>query len=197
MGCTNGSSLPNSAKTSKNQKDIKKSQNTPSNKVIEVSFRCTYDIRYLSDVQIINNRDIDETDINEEIKSKIKILNGDKKEELIFKKTFNETGINTIDFIIEGKLNNMSYMFYNCSEIKEIEFISFDTSEVTKMKELFSGCKKLEYLDLTNFNISNVIDMESMFNECYKLKEIKGINNFNTSNVISMGNMFNICTELN
>ena len=63
MGCTNGHSLPNSEKTSKNPNDNKKSENTPLNKAKEVSFRCTYDIRYLRDVQIINNRDRD--DINE------------------------------------------------------------------------------------------------------------------------------------
>ena len=71
-------------------------------------------------IQIINDRIEDK--INKEIKSKIKILNGDKKEKLIFRKKFNKIGKNTIYFIIEEKLNNMSFMFNNCTPLKEINF---------------------------------------------------------------------------
>ena len=56
--------------------------------------------KYKWKIQIINDTDINNK-INKEIKSKIKILNDNKKEELIFTKKFNKTGINTIDFIIE------------------------------------------------------------------------------------------------
>ena len=49
-----------------------------------ISFRCTYLIKDNDEIQIINNRG--KVEINEEIESKIKILNGNKKEALIFKK---------------------------------------------------------------------------------------------------------------
>jgi hypothetical protein len=54
----------------------------------EISFRCTYDVKNYNETKIINdrcyvnNREV----INEEIKSKIKILNNTKKEE--FRKIF-------------------------------------------------------------------------------------------------------------
>jgi len=80
--------------------------------------RCSYLIKDNNETQIINYRG--KVDINEEIESKVKILNGNIKEKLIFKKKFNKVGINTIDFIIEGKLNNMSFMFNNCSTLKQI-----------------------------------------------------------------------------
>ena len=115
--------------------------------------KCIYEIKDYNPTQIINYRS--ENYINEEIESKIKILNGDTKEKLILKKTFNKIGINTIYFIIEEKLNNMSYMFKDCSSLKEINFISFETVQVTKMRAMFDGCNELEYLDLSNFNISN------------------------------------------
>ena len=83
----------------------------------KISFRCTYQIENDYETQIINDRG--ETDINEAIKSKIKILNGEKEEELIFKKKFNKIGLNTIDFIIEGKLTNMSFIFNSCSSLKK------------------------------------------------------------------------------
>ena len=189
----------------------------------EISFRCTYDIKDINDyIQIINDRYFLYDKINNEIKSKIKILNGNKKEEIIFNKKFNQIGINTIDFIIEGKLTNTSFMFLDCLSLKKIEFFSFDTSKVTDMRRMFQGCielenldlsnfntskviyingmfyecRKLEYLDLSNFNTSKVEHMREMFRECSKLKEIKGINNFNTSNVECMASMFQKCRQL-
>ena len=56
---------------------------------------------YNESIQIINNRGLEF--INEEIEAKI--LNGDKKEKLIFKKKFNKLGLNTVYFIIEEKFN--------------------------------------------------------------------------------------------
>ena len=47
-------------------------------KTNEISFRCTYDIKDDKEIQIINDRDY-KTPINEEIQSKIKILDGNKK----------------------------------------------------------------------------------------------------------------------
>ena len=59
----------------------------------EISFRCYYEIKDYNEIQIISDK-------NEEIKLKVKILNGNRKEKLIFKKKFNKIGINYIDFII-------------------------------------------------------------------------------------------------
>ena len=156
--------------------------------------KCTYEIKDNNDTQIINNTDGKNT--NEEIGKKIKILNGDKKEKLIFKKKFSDIGINIIDFIIEEKLNNLSFMFKNCSSLKEISFNSFKTDKVTKMKAMFLQCNELEYLDLSNFDTSYVTDMGFMFNKCHKLKQIKGINNFKTIKCTNMISMFQECNEL-
>ena len=165
----------------------------------EPSFRCTYDVKNGNEIRIINDRcfvDNNREVINEEIKSKIKILNDNKKEELIFNKKFDKRGDIIIDFIIEEKLTDMSFMFLNCSSLKKVEFIYFDASLVDNMQYLFGGCGELEYLDLTLFNTSNVKDMFNMFVECSKLKEIKGINNFNTTNVNNMKAMFRECNNL-
>ena len=161
----------------------------------KVSFRCFYDVKNINEeIKIINDRFKDK--INKEIKSKIKILNDNKKEELIFTKKFNKIGINTIDFIIEGKLTNMSYIFCDCDSLIKIEFISIDTSKVKEMNNMFSFCKSLEYLDLSIFDTSNVENMNSMFSCCSELKEIKYINNFNTSKVKDMNSMFFGCGSL-
>ena len=156
---------------------------------------CTYDIKDINtETQIMNNRG--EVFINEEIESKIKILNGKQREKLTLKKKFNRIGRNIVIFIIEEKLNNMSYMFDKCNSLKEIKFHFVETIQVNRMRALFEDCNELEYLDLSNFNTSNVTDMSGMFGFCHKLKEIKGINNFNTINVTKMNNMFEECKEL-
>ena len=156
--------------------------------------KCTYDIKDLNETQIINNRY--EDIINEDIESKIKILNMNKKENLIFRKRFDKLGINVVYFIIEEKLNDMSNIFNNCSSLKKIEFISVFTEEVTNMESMFEGCTELEYIDLSNFNTINVKNMRAMFNKCHKLKQIIGINKLITTNVTDMKGMFQLCTEL-
>ena len=146
--------------------------------------KCSYYIKDHNLTQIINNRG--EKYINEEIESKIKIVNGNKIEPLVFKKKFNKIGMNTIIFMIEGKLVNMSYLFNKCKSLKNIEFLSFETTQCTDMSTMFQFCEELEYLDLSCFNTSNVIDMGFMFNMCYKLKNIKGLDKFNTNKVTKM-----------
>ena len=181
----------------------------------EVSFRCYYNVKGINeDIWLLGEE-------NEEIQ-KIKILNGNKKEELKFEKKFPKTGINSVDFVVEGKLTdmsyffflckslikvefisidtsnvtNMSYMFQGCESLKKVEFFSFDTSKVKNMAAMFFLCKDLEYLDLSNFNTSDVTNMSWMFCGCVKLKEIKGINNFNIPTVKNMVGMFNLCDSL-
>ena len=156
--------------------------------------KCIYEIKDYNETQIINFRG--ETTINEEIESKVKIWNGEKAEKLIFKKKFDKLGINVIYFIIEEKLINMSFMFNECTSLKEIYFINVDTIQVTNLCAMFQLCGELEYIDLTNFNTYNVTNMAQMFMECYKLKEIKGINKFKTENVTTMRGIFQNCGEL-
>ena len=153
----------------------------------DVSFKCTYNVE---------NTIYSERIIGHKQESKIKILNGNKKEEFTSIKKFDKIGINTVDFIIEGKLNDMRDIFFNCKSLINVEFISIDTSKVTNMKDIFQGCFELEYLDLSKFNTYQVNDMAGMFLDGYKLKQIKGINNFNTSKVTIMIAMFNECFEL-
>ena len=149
-----------------------------------ISFKCIYEIKDSNEIQIINYRGV--KTINEEIKAKIKIINGNKIEDLVFRKKFDKIGLNTIEFLVDGNLTNMGFLFNGCSSLKQIEFISFDTSQVKNMNSMFQECNELEYINLSNFNTSNVTDMRYIFNKCHKLKEIKGIDNFNTSKVTNM-----------
>ena len=88
---------------------------------LKLSFKCTYEIKDYNEIQIINDRDNDY--INEEIKSKIKIINGDKIEDLVLVKKFDKIGLNTIDFIILEKMTNMELLFKGCSALKQIIYL--------------------------------------------------------------------------
>ena len=145
----------------------------------ESLIKCIYDVKENNEIQIINNRFGNY--INEDIEAKIKIWNNNKKEKLIYKKKFDKLGLNTIYFIIEKKLENLNFIFNDCSSLKQIQFINPEMERVWGMVGMFKGCKNLEFLDLSSFDTSNVTDWSCLFAGCNKLKEIKGIENFKTS----------------
>ena len=185
----------NNPKKISNEVKEKVNTNIPNKIKLSISFiKCTYLVKENSPIQIMNYHG--KNGANMDIFDKIGIVNGDKINPLVFNLKFNKTGLFTIIFVVLGKLNDMSYMFTDCSSLKTIEFISLDTSQVTKMNSMFLGCTELESLDLSTFNTSNVTEMKFIFSLCSKLKEIKGINNFNTEKVITMEGMFGDCNEL-
>ena len=63
-------------------------------------------------------------------------------------------------------------MFNGCSNITEIDFSNFDSSEVTLMNSIFKDCSSLTSLYLSNFDISNVGCIEYIFYGCSKLEYI-------------------------
>ena len=93
---------------------------------------------------------------------------------------------------------NMSYIFKGCSELKSLPDISkWDTRNVVNMSNIFSGCKSLFSLpDISKWDISNVTDLSGIFSECKELKNIPDISNWNTSNFININKFFNNCSSL-
>ena len=57
----------------------------------------------------------------------------------------------------------MSYMFYECKSLKELNLSNFNTNNVINMEYMFCGCSSLQELNLSNFNTSNVYNMNRMF----------------------------------
>ena len=60
----------------------------------------------------------------------------------------------------------MSYMFYGCSSLKELNLNNFNTNNVTNMRSMFNRCSSLKELNLNNFNTNNVTYMSGMFTGC-------------------------------
>ena len=77
-----------------------------------------------------------------------------------------------IELIEIFNVNNMSYMFNDCSSLLSIHDISeWNTNNVNDMSYMFGGCSLLEFLpDLSKWNTNNVTNMSFMFFTMYFIK---------------------------
>ncbi|WP_338170180.1 BspA family leucine-rich repeat surface protein [Limosilactobacillus sp.] len=92
-------------------------------------------------------------------------------------------------------INSMFQTFYNCSNLKSINWGAFDSSKVTSMYETFRGCSSLKSIDLSGFNTSNVTKFSRTFADCSSLTSLD-LSNFNTAKATTMSDMFNGCSSL-
>lgn len=65
-----------------------------------------------------------------------------------------------------------SILINNKSNIKSLNKMQLDTSNITDMSNLFNGCSSLTTLDLSKWNVSNVTNMQNMFLGCSSLKDV-------------------------
>lgn len=93
--------------------------------------------------------------------------------------------------VFSSAASNVVFMdsLFDKMPIKEISFVSFDTSGVKDMSMMFTDCKALEKLDISTFNTAKVELMDLMFYGCERLKELD-LSGFDTSHVRSMRRMF-------
>ena len=110
---------------------------------------------------------------------------------------FYSVGLHTVYMNLNmSKINNTNFLFYNCRNLKEIEFSTFfKTDKIESMISMFSHCIKLEKIDLSVFNTKNVKDMSYMFYDCRSLISLD-ISNFNTKNTLNISGMFYQCENL-
>ena len=85
-------------------------------------------------------------------------------------------------------------MFSYSSSLKNVKFSTqFNTQNVKDMSYMFDNCSSLRQLNLSYFNTQNVINMRYMFFKCSKLKDLD-LSNFNTDKVIDVSGMFDGCS---
>ena len=119
-----------------------------------------------------------------------------------FRELVNLESISGLQYLNTSKVADMSYMFYNCKNLTNMDVSKLNTSNVKSMHSMFYDCKSLTSIDVSGFNTSSVTDMSYMFSDCNSLKSIKfrGSSNgdyyFDTSNVEKMDNMFCRCSSL-
>ena len=101
----------------------------------------------------------------------------------------NLTEIQGIEYLNTSEVNDMSYMFYQCTSLTSLDVSHFSTDNVTTMTHMFKDCEQLAVLDVTSFHTQNVDNMASMFYGCVKLTELD-LGTFDTRKVTDMQTMF-------
>ena len=94
-----------------------------------------------------------------------------------------------------ASLSDISEMFEDSTELTSINFINFDTSNVTTAKYAFRYCSKLTSLDVSNWNISNLQNSAFMFAGCSSLTSLD-VSKWNISKVEGARSMFDNCSSL-
>lgn len=94
-----------------------------------------------------------------------------------------------------SQIADMSYMFYGCTALENLDLGGFDTSQTTNMTGMFVHCDSLKSLDLSGFNTERVVDMGYMFFCCNRLENLY-IDYFDTRQVTDMRYMFFYCSSL-
>ena len=104
-----------------------------------------------------------------EIKDNCEIYINDKLIPFSYFHKFNKKGKYKIKYNFKDSIKNISYMFFECSSLTNINLSNFNTNNVTNMSYMFYGCSSLKEINLSNFNTNNVTNMHGMFYNCISL----------------------------
>jgi surface protein len=92
-------------------------------------------------------------------------------------------------------ITNMNLTFFWCDALVSITFPNVNITNLADTTNMFYACEALESIDFSNCSISNITTMDYMFYDCLKLKSVN-LSTVDTSNVTSMEGMFNGCKVL-
>ena len=70
-----------------------------------------------------------------------------------------------IYFLSNKTIKNLSYLFYKCKSLKEINLLSFNTNNIQDMSGMSSECSSLKEINLSSFNTNNGTYMCSLFED--------------------------------
>ena len=130
-------------------------------------------------------------------KDKIELTINDKNNKLVDKYEL-RGGDNIIKLLIKNKLTNLSYMFYECNNLKDIKELKYlNVAEIKDLSYMFCGCSLLSNIkSLENWNVSKCEDFSYMFSGCSSLSNIKPLENWNVSNGSNFSYLFWKCSSL-
>ena len=123
------------------------------------------------------------------------LVNGVKQNNTDFKVYGLTDPINNIILKCDYEIINCNFMFFNLSNIIEIDLSKFNSQKVTKMEQMLKGCISLTSINLMNLNTSLVDDMRDLFADCISLKSLD-LSNFNTESVSLISRLFFNCSSI-
>ena len=105
------------------------------------------------------------------------------------------TTINGLDNLNTANVQDMEYMFADCSSLTSLDLSSLNTASLTTMSNMFAYCSKLTTVDLSSWNTENVEVTSSLFINCSELTTVD-LSSWNTAKVWNTGYMFYNCPKL-
>lgn len=91
---------------------------------------------------------------------------------------------------------NMSYMFYRCYDLTEVNTTNWDVSDVVSMYSMFESCTELTSVgDTNNWCTDSLTTLARTFFDCQELKSLN-TSNWNTENVTTLEMTFFACESL-
>ena len=94
-----------------------------------------------------------------------------------------------------SKADGMSYLFYECNALTQLDLSNWDTSNIQYMIATFDGCNNLTELNCSTWNTSKVYNMQLAFYNCNSLETIP-VRDWDTRSVMYMDKAFGNCTSL-
>lgn len=135
--------------------------------------------------------------LNKDIKTKdeFKYVPEDKSDlRILVRKLIAKRGDNAdLSDIDTHRIKDMSYLFHNEKDIKNINISNWDTSNVTNMERMFYGCYKFNS-DISSWDVSNVTNMDKMFSQCLEFNQ--DLDNWKINDKCSMNWIFSGCNKL-
>ena len=108
------------------------------------------------------------------------------------------TNVKTIDFgsgIDTSGVTDMTFMFKQDMQLKNLDLSGFDTSRVESTDRMFTQCRSITSLDLSGFDTSRNTNMLGMFAHCTALTDLD-VSSFDTAKVTTMAFLFYNCSAV-
>ena len=94
-----------------------------------------------------------------------------------------------------SKADGMSYLFYECNALTQLDLSNWDTGNIQYMISTFDGCNNLTELNCSTWNTGKVYNMQLAFYNCNSLETIP-VRDWNTKSLMYMDKAFRNCTSL-
>lgn len=94
-----------------------------------------------------------------------------------------------------SKADGMSYLFYECNALTQLDLSNWDTGNIQYMIATFDGCNNLTELNCSTWNTGKVYNMQLAFLNCNSLVTIP-VRDWDTRSVMYMDKTFAYCTSL-
>jgi hypothetical protein len=105
-----------------------------------------------------------------------------------------DIGQNIVIIKFQNQLQSCANMFYNMTDLLEVDLSKFDASQISSTSEMFYGCKNLKKVVMENFASSKIGQVYRMFAGCSSLVSLKLKFDFFLEG--SMEKMFSGCENL-